>query len=316
MHKPIVAFIDSVHPSLWESLEALGFQCEDYSKSLEKEIERNYHTFKGIVLRSKYRITAEVIEKCNQLKFIARSGSGMENIDVSAAEKKGVLCINSPEGNRDALAEHTLGMLLMLFNKLHIANQEVKSGVWRREENRGVELKGKTVGLIGYGVMGKAFAQRLKGFEVEVIAFDKFKSSFSDENAKEVSWEEFTRKSDIISLHVNYLPDNEYFVNSTFFEQFKKPVYFINTARGKCVETKALLEAIDQGKVLGACLDVIEFESVSFENDYTSPLLKELISKPEVVLSPHVAGWTTESYIKLSEFLFKKINENINLINS
>jgi D-3-phosphoglycerate dehydrogenase len=239
----------------------------------------------------------------------------MENIDVDTAKDKGILCFNSPEGNRDALAEHTLGMLLMLFNKLHTANQEVKNGIWKREENRGVELKGRTVGLIGYGVMGKAFAQRLKGFDCSVVAYDKFKSNISDENAREVSWQEFTDQCDVVSLHVNYLPENEYLANESFFNQFKKPIYFINTARGRCLQTKALIEAIEKGKVLGACLDVIEFESISFENDYNNSILEELFNRNEVVFSPHVAGWTKESYKKLSEFLFKKINENINLIN-
>lgn len=311
---PIVAFIDSVHPILWEFLEGMGFTCVDYSESTEESIRRDYSKFTGIVLRSKFQITSEILDQCQQLKFIARSGSGMENIDTKAAISRGVKCFNSPEGNRDALAEHTIGMLLMLFNKLNKADSEVRQRIWDREGNRGVELMNKTVGIIGYGTMGKAFAQRLSGFGCKVIAYDKFKKGFSDEFVQEVDWKTFVKEADIVSLHVNYLPENEFMIDSSFFDSFPKPIYIINTARGKCLNTKSLIDAMSNGKVLGACLDVLEFESVSFDNDYKHPFIDLLLKSEDVVLSPHVAGWTKESYEKLSLFLAKKIKESLNSI--
>lgn len=308
-----VMFIDQVHPVLQESLEALGYLCDDFTSKTAREIEVHIAEYQGVVIRSRFKFTKKLIDLGQQLKFIARSGSGLENIDLVYAQQKGIHCINSPEGNKDALAEHCIGMLLNLFNHLSRCDQEVKNGQWKREANRGIELKGKTVGLIGYGVMGKAFAERLSGFGVTVLAHDDHKKGFSSSLVKEAALHDIYMHSDIVSLHVNYRPENYHMVNQEFFAQFKKPVFFLNTARGKCLNTEALIEAINTGKVLGACLDVLEFESTSFEkvsksfSNKFNETLKQLTNTNKVLLSPHVGGWTHESYYKLSEVLADKI---------
>ena len=303
-----VIFIDEVHPILNEMLHAQNFECINHTQTPKDQILKELKQYFGIVIRSRFKITAEILDLCPNLKFIARSGSGLENINVDYAKKKGVLCFNSPEGNRDAVAEHAIGMLLCLFNKIHTSNSEVKKGIWIREENRGVELKNKTVGIIGFGIMGQAFAKRLAGFDVKIIAYDKFKKGFGTEQVKEVSLEELKKTSDVVSLHVNYLPENEYLFDAKFISEFKKNIYLINTARGKCVKTADLNTALETGKVLGACLDVIEFESVSFENlNINQETLSKLLSFTNVIVTPHIAGWTQESYLKLSSFLGEKI---------
>src|SRR5690606_36003566 len=223
---------------------------EDYHSSKE-EILKIIHQYDGIIIRSRIPVNAEFLQKAENLKFIGRVGAGLENIDVDFALEKGIKLINAPEGNRDALAEHCVGMLLMLMNRLKIADYEVRNGIWKREENRGDELKGKTVGLIGYGNMGKAFAQRLKGFDVEVICFD-IKENVGDEHAKQVQMEEFFEKSDVLSLHVPLTELTRNLINHNFLSKFKKPIYFLNTARGKCVKTKDLVENLKSGKVRGA----------------------------------------------------------------
>lgn len=306
-----VGFIDSVHPILWDRLTQMGFLCEDLSHKTTDEILPVLSQYIGVVIRSKFKFDQTAFNHSNNLKFIARSGSGMENIDLEIARSLNIFCFNSPEGNRDAVAEHVLGMILMLFNKLKFSDAQVRKGIWDREGNRGLELLGKTFGIIGYGVMGKAVAQRLSGFGCKVIAYDKYKSNFTDEYAKEVTWEVFCKESDIVSLHVNFLPQNNYLVNQDFFNGFSKQIYFINSARGKCVNTASLVEALKNKKVFGACLDVLEFESVSFENELTDPVFNELTKFSQVILSPHVAGWTVESYQKLSSFLADKIEQNL-----
>lgn len=307
-NKGKVGFIDEVHPILIEILEQHGFVCEQLFHLSKEEIMTLLPDFQGFVLRSKFKITKEIIDKCPQLRFIARSGSGLENIDVQYASEKGIYCFNSPEGNRDAVAEQTLGMLLCLFNNINTAHIQVKNGLWDRESNRGIELKGKTIGLIGYGVMGRAVAQRLSGFDVKILAHDKFKQRYSDNYAKESSMLDLYNECDIISLHVNYLPENKYLINKEFIESFKKSIFVINTARGNCLNTKDLLDQLKKGKVLGACLDVLEYESISFEeHNYENETLKELLSLENVIVTPHIAGWTKESYVKLSTVLGDKI---------
>ena len=307
-NKGKVIFIDEVHPVLKDMLLEQGYECVDKIHTSKEEILKQISDYQGIVIRSRFKITSEILDLCTNLKFIARSGSGLENIDTTYANQKGILCFNSPEGNRDAVAEHALGMLLCLFNKIHLASQEVKNGVWIREGNRGIELKNKTIGLIGYGIMGEAFAKRLAGFGVKVIAYDKFKTGFNSDLVKEVSLDELKKESDVVSLHVNYLPENEYLIDSHFIAGFHKNIYLINTARGKCVKTIDLIQALKSGKVLGACLDVLEFEAVSFETlNSKQKTLNELLAFPNVIVTPHIAGWTQESYVKLSSFLGEKI---------
>ncbi len=313
--KEKVIFIDSVHPILKERLEKIGLQCDWKVDLTPVEIETIIDQYEGAVIRSKFKFDAELLQKASNLKWIARSGAGMENIDLETAKKLNIQCFNSPEGNRDAVAEHALGMLLSLFNHIARGNQEVRNGLWQREQNRGIELKGKTVGIIGYGFMGQAFAERLKGFGVEILAHDKYKNGFGNEFVKEVSLTELQEKSDVVSLHLPYTDETHYYFNNSFIDGCKKPFYIINTARGKCLDTSALVNGLKSKKVLGACLDVLEFESLSFENLSKEDLpvvFQDLIVFENVILSPHVAGWTIESYEKLSSFLAEKIENFYN----
>ena len=308
-----VIFIDSVHPILKERLEGLGFQCDWMVDLKPTEIEQIIGNYEGAVIRSKFKFDAEMLEKASQLKWIARSGAGMENIDLVTAKKLNIQCFNSPEGNRDAVAEHCIGLLLSLFNHLSRGDQEVRQGLWLREKNRGVELKGKTVGLIGFGFMGQALAQRLQGFGVTILAHDKYKKGFGTDEVKEVSLSELQANSDVISIHLPYTEETHYYVDEQFIANCKKPFYLINTARGKSLKTSALVSGLASKKVLGACLDVSEFESLSFENLNKEDLpqaFQDLIASDKVILSPHVAGWTVESYEKLSSFLADKIIAN------
>jgi D-3-phosphoglycerate dehydrogenase len=310
MKKPKVLFIDSVHPVLAERLEEKGYACDWKTEYSREDILKIIAEYEGAVIRSKFKFDQEVIDAAGTLKWIARSGAGMENIDVEYAKKKGIRCYNSPEGNRDAVAEHAIGMLLSLFNHLSRSDQEVRQGIWQREKNRGVELKGKTVGILGYGYMGEAFAQRLRGFEVSIIAYDKYKSGFGNEWVQEVSEEELFEQTDVLSIHLPLTKETTFMIDSSYLDRFAKSIYLINTARGKNLKTRDLLKAIERGKVLGACLDVLEFESTSFEKLSKEDLpedFRELTKSDKVILSPHVAGWTVESYEKLSLVLADKI---------
>ncbi len=307
-----VIFIDSVHHVLWDRLTEMGWECEDFTKITPAEIIPELPKFDGIVIRSKFKLTKDILSSLSKLKFIARAGSGLENIDLEFCESEKIQVFSSPEGNRDAVAEHITGMLLMLRHNLKRADVEVRKGIWKRAENRGYELKGKTIALIGYGVMGKAFAQRLSGFEMNVIAYDKFKRNFSDELVKEVSLNEVFESADIISLHTNYLPENKYLFNKDFINRLAKPIVVINSARGFNVNTNDLVEGLKSGKIIGACLDVLEYESISFENipdESTSEAFKYLLNSENVLLSPHIAGWTHESHFKLSNILADKIED-------
>ena len=307
-----ILFIDSVHPLLQKELEAHGFICHlQYEWSREK-IEEELNKFDGVVIRSRVKLDKELIDKGTKLKFIARAGAGMENIDVPYAESKGIKCLPSAEGNRDAVGEHALGMLLCLFNNINRADREVRQGLWVREGNRGVELQGKTVGIIGYGNMGSAFAQRLKGFDCTVIAYDKYKKNYSNEYVREVTMEVLFEKTDVLSIHLPLTQETNKIVNRAFLEKFKKNIYFINTSRGKQVVTDDLVAFMKSGKVIGACIDVMEYESLSFEGlakNNLPPSFQYLAASDRVVLTPHIAGWTHESNEKISAVLAKKILE-------
>lgn len=305
-----VLFIDSVHPILVERLSNRGFLCVDgtkMSKSLiEEELEESY----GLVIRARFVLDKEFLSSAHQLKFIARSGSGLENIDQQFCKERGIQLFNSPEGNRNAVAEHALGMLLCLLNKLNQADRQVKNGVWDREGNRGEELDGKTVALIGYGNNGSAFAKKLRGFDVKILAYDKYKSGFGDRFVHECTLEAIFQQADIVSFHVPLNKETKYFVDASFLNSFKKPIRLLNLSRGKIVNTKDLVEALKSKKVIGACLDVLEFERKSFESFFEQQLPEEfnyLINSDHVILSPHVGGWTAESYFKLSNVLADKI---------
>ncbi len=305
-----IIFIDSVHSILQERLEKLGFQCDIKTQLTKEEIHACIAEYDGLVIRSKIPVDKEFLDKATSLKFIARSGAGLENIDLDYAAVKNIECFSAPEGNRDAVGEHALAMILSLFNKLTWADLEIRKGIWNREANRGRELKGKTVGIIGYGHMGQAFAKRLQGFECEVITYDKYKKSYSDKFAREVSLEEIQSRADIISFHVPQEEDTIHYVDEDFINSLGKPAYIINTARGKVIKTNALIQALKNGKILGACLDVLEYEKSSFEKVFQQELNEDfefLIGSPKVILSPHVAGWSEESYFKLSNVLANKI---------
>ena len=306
-----VLHLDTNHPLLIEQLNDLGFiNHEDYTSSKEI-IESKIHEYDGIILRSRFTIDKQFLDAATSLKFIGRVGAGLENIDCDYAEKKEITLIAAPEGNRNAVGEHALGMVLSLFNKLNKADAEVKEGKWLREDNRGVELDGKTVGIIGYGNMGKAFAKKLRGFEVEVLCYD-IKQNVGDKNAKQVSLYELQQSADVLSLHTPQTPLTLNLINTAMINKFKKSFWFINTARGKSVVAKDLVEALKTGKILGAGLDVLEYEKASFENLFSADMpeaFQYLIDAKNVILSPHVAGWTVESKEKLAQTIVNKIKD-------
>ncbi|HWY38616.1 MAG TPA: NAD(P)-dependent oxidoreductase [Bacteroidia bacterium] len=309
---PKILFIDSNHPRMHEMLLEKGFVCDLFYNRPVEELKKLIPQYDGIVIRSRFKITKEIIDSAPNLKCIARAGAGMENIDIAAAKEKNVTCVNAPEGNRDAVAEQAIGMLLMLFNNLKKADAEIRAGKWLREENRGVELGGKIIGIIGYGNTGVTFAKKLRGFDVTILAYDKYKKNFGNEYVKESGLEEIAEKADVLSLHVPLTEETKYLVNDAFISKFKKNIYIINTARGKCLNTAHLVKNLESGKVLGACLDVLEYEAVSFESvDFSSlPLpMQYLINSNKVILSPHIAGWTHESNVKIAEVLAGKIIE-------
>jgi len=305
-----VLHLDTNHPLLLAQFEALGFENhEDYTSSKES-IENKIEQYDGIILRSRFPIDQTFLDKATQLKFIGRVGAGLENIDIAYAKQKDIFLASAPEGNRNAVGEHALGMLLALMNKMIKANREVKKGKWQREPNRGLELEGKTVGIIGYGNMGKAFAQKLKGFDVEVICYD-IVGGVGDDNARQVGIMEFQQKSDVVSLHVPETESTIGMINAEFIEKFHKPFWLLNTARGKCVVTKDLVAGLKAEKILGAGLDVLEYEKKSFENMFVQKpkAFKYLRKAKNVLLTPHVAGWTVESHEKLAQTIVDKIKE-------
>lgn len=302
-----ILLLDKNHPLITEQLLAKNFVLEEDFTSSYDEVCHIIENYDGIIIRSRIPLDRNFLEKGKNLKFIARVGAGMENIDVEAAQQLGIQLINSPEGNRDSVAEHVVGMLLIIMNRLFIASQEVKNGIWKREENRGDELLGKTVGLIGYGNMGKATAKRFSGFGCKVI-FHDILPNLSDEFATQVTLEELKGTADIISLHIPLTAETHYLIDEKFISEMKNNFYFINTARGKNVETKYLVEGLRSGKVKGACLDVLEYEKSSFEHLETeNDDLKFLLESEKVIVTPHIAGWTHQSKEKLAQVIVDKI---------
>jgi len=305
-----VLFIDTAHPSLREGLEHLGFRCDYFPGNGREEFEQIIGNYEGVIIRSKIVLDREMLTKASQLRFIGRVGAGLENIDVEFAQSRGIQCLNAPEGNRGAVGEQAIGMLLMLFNNLLKADAEVRQGSWLREEDRGLEIEGKTVGIIGYGNMGSSFAQKLCGFGAKVIAYDKYKSNYSDRFVTESSLEQLFENCDILSLHLPLTEETRFMVDDDFLSRFRKRIYLINTARGKVVKTEDLVKHLKSGHVKGACLDVLEYEGLSFEHLDAQSLpqpFAELINMKNVVLSPHIAGWTHESNIKLARTIVDKV---------
>lgn len=305
-----VLHLDTNHLLIIEQFTELGFENHEDYTSTKEEIEAKIHEYDGVIIRSRFTLDQAFLDKATNLKFIGRLGAGLENIDTDHAKQKGVFLASAPEGNRNAVGEHTLGMLLSLFNKLNKADKEVRSGKWDREGNRGIELDGRTVGIIGYGNMGKAFAKKLRGFDVDVICYDIL-DGVGDENAQQVGILEFQQKVDVVSLHLPQTKLTKKMVDTAFINKFQKPFWLLNTARGSSVVTQDLVSALKSGKILGAGLDVLEYEKKSFEKLFTDanmPKAFQYLTQAEnVLLTPHVAGWTVESKIKLAQTIVDKV---------
>ncbi len=305
-----IAILDTVHPIIAEYLKAEGHQIDFHYETTRRDFLAIIENYEGIILRSRIKMDKDLLQQAQNLKFIGRPGAGLENIDLEYCEQKGIKVFRSPEGNMDAVGEHILGMLFSLFKNINKSALEVKEGKWLREENRGVELKKKTVGIIGYGYMGSTLAKKLQGLEVKVIAYDKYKTGFSTNYVEEVSLERLFKETDILSLHTPLTPETHHLINEEFINRFAKDIYIINTARGKSLVTKDLVQALKTKKVKGACLDVLEYESSSFEfldkNTMPEPL-KYLLKQNNVIITPHIAGWTHEAKYKMGEILVNKI---------
>ena len=306
-----VALLDDFSPLIQQTLSTWNWQVINGQNWSLKDYKKNASQLEGIIIRSKFPLSKEHLLMAKKLKFIGRPGSGLENIDLKYCKENNIEVFRSPEGNRDALAEHTLGMLLSLFNHLNIVDIEVRNNVWEREKNRGTELKGKVMAIIGYGYMGKAFAQRLMGFEMEVIAYDKYISGFGNSHVEEVSLEEIFQRADIVSLHTPLSTETIGMMNSSLFEKFKKPIVVINTARGKSLVVEDLIDSLNSKKIIGACLDVLDIESSNFNlNKATSQSFEKLKKFNNVILSPHIAGWSYESKEKMAQVILEKIRQN------
>lgn len=305
-----ILHIDSNHPVLWDQLQQAGFSNFEDFKSSKEEIQAKIHDYHGIVIRSRFKIDKTFLDKATNLQFIARVGAGLESIDCDYAASKNITLIAAPEGNRNAVAEHTLGMILSLFNKLNQADSEIRAGHWNRESNRGYELDGRTVGIIGYGNMGKSFAKKLRGFDVEVLCYD-IQENMGDANARQVTLQELQQKADVLSLHIPWTPETDKMVNTEFINSFAKPFWIINTSRGKNIVTADLVAAMKTGKIMGAGLDVLEYEKLSFEtlfNDKNTPeAFQYLLQAKNAILTPHIAGWTFESHERLAQVIVDKI---------
>lgn len=303
MKKILIA--DHLHPAFKLEAEKLGFECDDMPLISREETLEILKDYSGIAIRTKFQVDKELIAAGTSLQFIARAGAGMDNVDEEYAHSKGIVCINAPEGNRDAVAEHVIGMLLSLLNSFRKADNEVRNGIWNREGNRGWEIKGRTLAIIGYGNTGQMLARKLSGFEVKVIAYDKYKTGFSDQYAEEVSMEQVVKHADILSFHIPLTFETRQLFNEEYLFHFKKPIFLLNASRGEVVNTRAVLNGIRDGKIMGAGLDVLEVEKFPAlsEQDW----FKELIESQKVILSPHVAGWSHESYRRISEVLAKKL---------
>ncbi|MCX2573398.1 NAD(P)-dependent oxidoreductase [Pedobacter sandarakinus] len=301
-----ILIVDDLHPAFKAQAVALGYHVDDEPQITREQTLARIKDYDGIAVRTKFRIDAEMFAAASNLKFVARAGAGLDNIDDKVASAKNVTLLNAPEGNCDAVGEHAMGLLLSLMNNLRKADIEIRNGIWDREGNRGYELKGKKVGIVGYGFMGQSFAKKLSGFDVDVMAYDKYKTGFSDAFAREVSMEEIVKYSDVLSLHIPLTTETKQMVNDEYFFHFKKPIFFINTARGEIVNTTSVLKAIASGKILGAGLDVLQTEKFPplAEQDW----YQNLSASEKIILTPHVAGWTFDSYRKISEVLAAKLS--------
>ncbi|RDV11820.1 phosphoglycerate dehydrogenase [Pontibacter diazotrophicus] len=304
-----ILIIDEMHPSIFPLLEGIGAEA-DYRPDIKAaDVREALATFDGLIVRSKMRITADTLELANQLKFVARAGAGVDNIDAQALQERGIALLGANEGNRQAVGEFTLGLLLSLLRNITRSDKQVREKVWLREENRGEELSGKTVGIIGYGNMGQSFAKVLSGFGCRILAYDRFAPEKVCAPAVYASLEEIQAEADVVSLHIPYIPENLSLANDAFFRGFRKPVWFLNTSRGDVVDQEALVQHLTSGKVKGAALDVLENEKLLNLTPAQQENFNYLVSAENVILTPHIAGWTHESYIKINEVLVEKIRQ-------
>jgi D-3-phosphoglycerate dehydrogenase / 2-oxoglutarate reductase len=306
MNKNIL-IVDDIHPVFIERAEAMGYHCNYQPAIKSEEAFEIIAGYQGLVIRSKFLVNKKALDLSPNLRFICRAGAGMDNIDEAYAAEKGIILVNAPEGNMDAVGEHTVAMLLGLMNNINRSDRQIREGIWKREANRGYELKGKTVGIIGYGFMGKSFARKLSGFDAQVIAYDKYKTGFSDQYAQEVSMEEIVKLSDVVSFHIPLTAETSGMVNEEYLFHFKKPIFLLNTARGKVVQTRAVLDGIRQGRILGAGLDVLEVEKFPALSEQA--WFEELRHCGKLLLTPHVAGWTFDSYRRISEVMADKLSK-------
>jgi D-3-phosphoglycerate dehydrogenase / 2-oxoglutarate reductase len=306
-----ILIVDDLHENIFPMLAELGFEVNYQPNIKRAEILEIIKDYEGLLIRSKTKIDREFLSFCTNLEFIARAGAGLDLIDLEAVVEKNIQVFAANEGNSDAVAEHTVGMILMLFNKLNFADAEVRQRIWNREENRGIELCGMTVGIIGYGNMGKALSQRLIGFGVKVLAFDTDEQKITNEDffAQRATMQDIFEQSDIISVHVPLTDDTRMMINDDFIAKFSKPFFFINTSRGEVASTKSILKGLQSGKIRGACLDVLENEKLSQLTPEQEEIYTQLFEQKNVILSPHVAGWTVESYRKINEVLVSKLRE-------
>ncbi len=308
-----VLITETIHESIVPALENMGYEVHYKPKIDRKGILEILANYLGVIIRSKTPADKELISAGKNLKFIARSGAGMDQVDVEFAQHQNIALLNAPEGNRDAVAEHTLGMLLNLINKMREADNQVRNKIWDREGNRGVELMHRTFGIVGFGYMGTAVSKRLRGFGCKIIAYDKYKKGFANEFVEEVSLTELFERADIVSFHVPLTTETKFFVNDEFIESFKKNIIILNTARGEILALKTLVKYLNLGKILAAGLDVLENEKMKKLSDEQGRLMSELFQMNNVLFTPHVGGWTVESYIKISETLGAKIKA-LNLV--
>ena len=307
-----ILIVDDTHPMLIDKLTQAGFICHYKPTISRKEIIETISDYYGLVIRSKTKIDKPLLDKASNLKVIGRYGAGMENIDINYAKKKNIICVNAPEGNRNAVAEHEIGLLFALLNKICIAYTQVKNGIWDRNNNWGQEIEGKTIGIIGYGNTGSTFARKLQGFDVKILAYDKYKTNFGNDYVQESSLKTLFEKADVLSLHIPLTPETNNMVNLPFIDKFKKPFILLNTSRGQIVNTPDLIKALKSKKITAAALDVLAYEKLNFESMYAleNKTLKELLTFNNVILTPHIAGWTYQSYKKLAEKLAGKIINN------
>lgn len=309
MSKEKILITDPVHPLLIEELEVMGYEVDYQPSANQSGVLEIISEYTGLIINSKINADVQLIDQGVRLKFIGRLGAGLEVIDQTYASSKGIKYFNTPEGNCDAVAEHAMGMLLGLMHHVSRADAQVKKGQWLREPNRGVELGGKTVGIVGYGNTGNAFAKRLAGFNVRILAHDKYKFGFGTETIEETRLDAICEHADVVSLHVQLTPETQYLVNKSFIKRFTKPFYLVNTSRGRVVCTEDVLWGLDEGLILGAALDVLENESLETLNAKEREVFERLTNHDRVVLTPHVAGWTVESKEKIAKIMACKIKE-------